>query len=61
MDKKVNKQAMVNEYLLGCITYRDLGKKHGVSSQTINEWVLDYQVIPRCKTIHGSAHLHASE
>ena len=51
MDKKVNKEAIINEYLLGCFTYRELEKKHGVSRQTINEWVLDYQGIPRCKTI----------
>ena len=51
MDKKVNKQAIINEYLLGCFTYRELEKKHGVSRQTINEWVLDYQGIPRSKTI----------
>lgn len=51
MDKKVNKQAIVDEYLLGCFTYRELEKKHGVSRQAINEWVLDYQGIPRIKTI----------
>jgi transposase-like protein len=51
MDKKINKQAIINEYLLGCFTYRELEKKHGVSRQTINEWVLDYQGIPRSKTI----------
>lgn len=51
MDKKINKQAIIDEYLLGCFTYRELEKKHGVSRQTINEWVLDYQGIPRSKTI----------
>ena len=51
MDKKVNKQAIINEYLLGCFTCRELEKKHGVNRQTINEWVLDYQGIPRSKTI----------
>ena len=51
MDKQVNKQAIIDEYLLGCYTYRELEKKHGVSKQTINEWVLDYQGIPRHKTI----------
>ena len=51
MGKEVNKQAIINEYLLGCFTYRELEKKHGISRQTINEWVLDFQGIPRCKTI----------
>lgn len=51
MDHKVNKQSIIDEYLLGCFTYRELEKKHGISRQTINEWVLDYQGIPRCKTI----------
>jgi transposase-like protein len=51
MDKKINKQAIIDEYLLGCFTYRELEKKHSVSRQTINEWVLDYQGIPRSKTI----------
>ena len=51
MDKQEKKQAIINEYLLGCFTYRELEAKHGVSRQTINEWVLDYQGIPRSKTI----------
>jgi transposase-like protein len=51
MDKKANKQAIVDEYLLGCFTYRELEKKHNVSRQAINEWVLDYQGTPRFKTI----------
>ena len=51
MNKKVNKQVIIDEYLLGCFSYRELKKKHGVSKQTINEWVLDYQGIPRSKTI----------
>jgi transposase len=51
MDKKVKKQVIIDEYLLGCFSYRELEKKHGVSKQTINEWVLGYQGIPRSKTI----------
>jgi transposase-like protein len=50
MDKKANKQTIIDEYLLGCFSYRDLEKKHGVSRQTINAWVLDYQGILRYKT-----------
>jgi hypothetical protein len=45
MDKKVNKQAIIDEYLLGCFTYRELAKKYKLSRATINEWVLDYQGI----------------
>jgi transposase len=51
MDKKVNKQLVIDEYLLGCFTYRELAKKYKISRATINEWVLDYQGIPRYKTI----------
>jgi len=41
MDKTVNKQVIINGYLLGCFTYLELKEKRGVSTQTINEWVLD--------------------
>lgn len=38
-----NKQEIVNEYLLGGSSYRDLARKHGVSRTTINNWVMGYE------------------
>lgn len=40
MDKK---EEIINEYLIGGITFRSLGKKYGISRSTINRWVLEYQ------------------
>lgn len=40
MDKK---EAIINEYLIGGISFRVLGKKHGISRSTINRWVLEHQ------------------
>ncbi len=44
MDKKmINKEEIVAEYLTGNISYRALGKKHGVPSRSICDWVMKYQ------------------
>ena len=40
MDKK---QSIINEYLLGDKTYRELAKEHGVSRTTINHWVMEFE------------------
>lgn len=37
------KEEIINEYLVGGITYRTLEKKHGISRSTINQWVLEHQ------------------
>lgn len=37
------KEQIINEYLLGGIGFRSLGKKHGISRSTINRWVLEHQ------------------
>ena len=38
-----NKQAIIDEYLLGNVGYRVLSKKYGVSHSAINQWVMDFQ------------------
>lgn len=40
MDKK---EQIINEYLIGGISFRTLGKKYGISRSTINRWVLEHQ------------------
>ena len=40
MDKK---EEIINEYLIGGITFRSLGKKYGISRSTINRWVLEHE------------------
>jgi transposase-like protein len=37
-----NKEQIINEYLIGGISFRSLAKKYGVSRSTINRWVLEY-------------------
>jgi transposase len=34
-----NKEQIINEYLIGGISFRSLAKKYGVSRSTINRWV----------------------
>ena len=41
--KKVNKEAIIAEYLAGGISYRSLGEKYGIDFRIINYWVLKYQ------------------
>ncbi len=52
MDKEVDKQVIIDAYLLGEMSYRELEKKYGVSRPTINRWVLDYQGIARSRAIY---------
>ena len=40
MDKK---EQIINEYLIGGVSFRTLGRKYGVSRSTINRWVLEHQ------------------
>ena len=37
------KEQIINEYLIGGISFRVLGRKHGISCSTINRWVLEHQ------------------
>ena len=44
MDKKeISREEIIAEYLTGNISYRALGKKHGVPSRSICDWVMRYQ------------------
>ena len=36
-------EEIINEYLIGGITFRPLGKKYGISRSTINRWVLEHE------------------
>jgi len=40
MDKK---EQIINEYLIGGISVRILGRKYGIGRSTINRWVLEHQ------------------
>jgi transposase-like protein len=43
-DKTIQEQeAIISEYLLGDITYRKLGAKHGVDFRAIHQWVTKFQ------------------
>lgn len=42
IDKRI-KQAIINEYLLGGTSCRNIGRKYGVCYKTVNRWVLAYQ------------------
>ena len=42
MDNVVNKQAIIDEYLFGGISYRRLSKKYAVPRATLHEWVRDF-------------------
>ena len=37
------KQTIINEYLVGSFSYRQLGKKYGISYNTIHRWILAHQ------------------
>ena len=52
MDKK---QSIINEYLLGDKTYRELAKEHGVSRTTINNWVMQFEGRETAKKSSGKA------
>ena len=42
-NKRIDKEEIIAEYLTGNISYRALGKKHGVPSRSICDWVMKYQ------------------
>jgi transposase-like protein len=37
------KEIVIAEYLSGGISYRKLGKKHGIDFRTINSWIMKYK------------------
>ena len=46
---KIDKEAIITEYLAGGITFRKLGMKHGIDYRTIHAWVAAYQGKPNPK------------
>ena len=36
-------EEIINEYLIGGIPFRPLGKKYGINRSTINRWVLEHE------------------
>ena len=58
MDKKIvlseQSEAIVAEYLLGKISYRNLGKKYGIDFRLIHSWVMKFQGKPVRKSIKPS-------
>jgi transposase-like protein len=46
---KIDKEAIITEYLAGGITFRKLGQKHGIDYRTIHAWVSAYQGKPNPK------------
>lgn len=48
MDKK---QEIINEYLLGRCSYRQLSKKHGIGSTTLHGWVQSFLGIKPIKRV----------
>lgn len=37
------KEAIISEYLLGGITYRSLGEKHGIDFRIVHSWVTKFK------------------
>lgn len=42
-EKKVNKEAVIAEYLTGDYSYRQLGAKYGIDFRKIHSWVSKYK------------------
>ncbi len=43
-DKSIQeREAIITEYLMGGVSYRKLGAKHGVDFRIIHQWVLKFQ------------------
>ncbi|MDB5250641.1 MAG: hypothetical protein JWQ40_5035 [Segetibacter sp.] len=61
MDNIVNKQANIDEYLLGGISYRRLSKKYGVARATLHEWVRDFTGIAITRGTENAVILSAME
>ena len=43
MDKQIQKEAIIAEYLAGGTSYRKLSAKYGIKHQIIHGWVQSYQ------------------
>jgi transposase len=47
---QLEKEAIVAEYLMGSITYRQLGKKYDVDYRIIHSWVMKFKGLASPKT-----------
>ena len=43
MYDKLVRQSIIDEYLVGGISFRKLGKKYGISNMTVNRWIWEYR------------------
>lgn len=43
LEKTINKEAIIAEYLTGEYSYRQLGVKHGIDFRKIHSWVSNYK------------------
>lgn len=43
LEKTINKEAIIAEYLTGEYSYRQLGAKHGIDFRKIHSWVSKYK------------------
>jgi len=43
MRQKVDKKAVVEEYLRGGVSLRELSKEHGIKYQTLHRWVKEHE------------------
>ena len=55
------KEAIIAEYLLGDISYRQLGKKHGIDFRLIHSWVSKFQGKPLRKLKRKQASVPQTE
>jgi transposase-like protein len=55
------KEAIVAEYLLGELSYRSLGKKHGVDFRILHSWVKKFQGTPVVKSKKTNQKIIAKE
>jgi transposase-like protein len=49
--KKSTKQEIINEFLLGQISYRQLAKKHKIGRSTVHRWLQTYNGITPVKMV----------
>ena len=57
----IEKEAIVSEYLLGEISYRNIGKKYGVDYRIVHSWVKKFQGTPVRKSKKSNSTLCSKE
>jgi|ERR1019366_1299333 transposase-like protein len=61
MKTKIDKEAIIIEYLSGGTSYRQLAKKYGCTRSTLNEWVMTYEGRGKNAKRKKKRHLSAKE